>query len=416
MKRSRHKQCDTLAEMENAEAFRVLGKEANRMEKEHNKKQDMDWKSLTEEEDAGETKEGEGMFDIPEDLEEYDDIEEPREEFEEILEEEKFSLRPWMIPVFAGMLILAILICIPLWMLTHRNRDEGLAGNETAALLESVSDTLAEESVDTQDSADAEGEIFGAGQEALPQQDNPETGSANEAVQGQEDTASDAGAQDGQIGQADTGNQSGQTGQDGTGNQSGQAGQAGTGNDTAGSSGQVQEPVSGTTSMSFQEVSDSVTAKDVTNLRSAPSTEDEENVVGQLNNGETLARTGVNEDTGWSRLTYNGETVYAVTQYLTTDLGYKPPVTAANPNRVSTLDGRVIIFVDSDDYVTPKEYVNLRTEPSTSEGDSTVRCQVSNGETLHRTGYSPDSGWSRVEYNGESLYVVSSFVQGVAAE
>lgn len=178
----------------------------------------------------------------------------------------------------------------------------------------------------------------------------------------------------------------------------------------------VQEPISGNASMSFQEVNDSVTAKDVTNLRSIPSTEDAENVVGQLKNGESLDRTGVNSDTGWSRLTLNGETVYAVTQFLTTDLSYKTPVTPSNPNRVSTLDGRVIIFTDCNDDVTPKEYVNLRTEPSTSEGQSTVRCQVNNGEKMHRTGYSADSGWSRVEYNGEVLYVVSSLVQGVATE
>ena len=178
----------------------------------------------------------------------------------------------------------------------------------------------------------------------------------------------------------------------------------------------VQEPISGNESMSFQEVSDSVTAKDVTNLRSVPSTEDAENVVGQLKNGESLARTGVNHDTGWSRLNLNGETVYAVTRFLTTDLSYKTPVTPSNPNRVSTLDGRVIIFTDCDDRVTPKEYVNLRTEPSTSEGQSTVKCQVNNGESMHRTGYSADSGWSRVEYNGEVLYVVTSLVQDVTGE
>ena len=172
----------------------------------------------------------------------------------------------------------------------------------------------------------------------------------------------------------------------------------------------VQEPVSGNESMEFTEVSDTVTAKDVTNLRSVPSTLEEENIVSQLMNGEVISRTGINEAYGWSRLDYNGQTVYAVSNYLTTDLNYKPPVTPSNPNRVSTKDGRVIIFTDYSDNVTPKEYVNLRTEPSTSEGESTVRCQIKNGDVVHRTGYSPDSGWSRVEYNGEILYVVSSMI------
>lgn len=175
----------------------------------------------------------------------------------------------------------------------------------------------------------------------------------------------------------------------------------------------VQEPVSGTTAMEFTQSAADVTPKDVINLRSEPSTLNADNIVAQAKNGEVLSRTGVNEATGWTRIEYNGEILYAVSQYLTTDLTYKTPVQAANPNRVNTLDGRIIIFVDCSDNITPKEYVNLRTEPSTSEGESTVRCQVSNGEALHRTGYSPDAGWSRVEYNGESLYVVSSYVYTV---
>ena len=77
--------------------------------------------------------------------------------------------------------------------------------------------------------------------------------------------------------------------------------------------------------MTFGDVNETVTAKDVINLRSTPYTGDEGNVVGQLKNGETLVRTGRNDSTGWSRLEYNGQTVYAVTAYLTTDLAYKTP-------------------------------------------------------------------------------------------
>ena len=172
-----------------------------------------------------------------------------------------------------------------------------------------------------------------------------------------------------------------------------------------------QEPTDGDVSMSFNQVQESVTPKDVVNLRSVPSTADENTIVLQASNGEVLTRTGINPNMGWSRIDYNGQTLYAVTQYLTTDLSYKTPVQPSDPNRITTVSGRVIIFTDCDDYLTPKEYVNLRTEPSTTEGDATVRCQVSNGETVHRTGYSPDYGWSRVEYNGEVLYVVTSLMQ-----
>ncbi len=173
----------------------------------------------------------------------------------------------------------------------------------------------------------------------------------------------------------------------------------------------AQSPTDGDKTMRFDSVQESVTPKDIVNLRSVPSTSDENTISVQISNGTVLSRTGINSATGWSRIDYNGQTLYAVTQYLTTDLNYRPPVPVSDPNRVTTMSGRVIIFENCDDYYTPKEYVNLRTEPSTSEGDATVRVQVQNGETLHRTGYSADYGWSRVEYNGESLYVVTSLLQ-----
>ena len=86
------------------------------------------------------------------------------------------------------------------------------------------------------------------------------------------------------------------------------------------------------------------------------------------------------------------------------------PSATTDPNRVPTKDGRVIVFMDCDDFVTPKEYVNLRLEPSTSEGNATIHCRLNYGETVHRTGISEDSGWSRVEKDGVVCYVVTSLV------
>lgn len=82
-------------------------------------------------------------------------------------------------------------------------------------------------------------------------------------------------------------------------------------------------------------------------------------------------------------------------------------------NRVTTQEGRVIIFTDCDDMVTPKEYVNLRTEPSTSQREATVGCRLNQGEIAHRTGISEEMGWSRVEYNDQVLYVITSYVSVV---
>lgn len=196
----------------------------------------------------------------------------------------------------------------------------------------------------------------------------------------------------------------------------GNNGENGSGEDAGNNNGaedEMTEPIDGDETMDFDDVAVDVTAKDVTNLRLKPSTLDSENIIGQLMNGEVIERIGINDITGWSKLMYNGQVVYAVSNYLTTDLDYKTPEEPVNPNRVTTLDGRVIIFVDVDNYVTPKQYVNLRTEPSTSQGDATVSCQITNGTVVHRTGYSADSGWSRVEHNGLVLYVVSSMVSGV---
>lgn len=173
------------------------------------------------------------------------------------------------------------------------------------------------------------------------------------------------------------------------------------------------DPINGDTSMAFNAVEEEVTAKDVAVLRSVPSTDGINTVLGQLQNGQTLKRVGINKQTGWSKVIYREQEVYAVTYTLTKDLDYRSDGAGEGENRVATADGRVIIFKSCEDIVTAKEVVNLRTEPSTSQGAATVSCQLSNGETAKRTGFSADSGWSRVEYNGKVLYVVSSYIQEV---
>lgn len=303
--------------------------------------------------------------------------------------EENLPLSPKKIVIFAGIFLLAVVICIPLWMLTHNHleKQEGQKPEESA-FSEEVPESVIppEEAIPGDEASGAVSQSEEDSQWAKPTESAEPEGTTEpekapetaESAQGGEPSAPPSSSAEGGSG--------------------------------------PKGPVDSDTTMNYYESNDSVTAKDVTNLRRTPTTSDEQNVVGQLKNGQVLSRKGFNDETGWSVLEYNGETVYAVTTYLTTDLSYKTPVTAVNPNRVSTLDGRVIIFADCDDYITPKEYVNLRTEPSTSEGDSTVRVQVNNGEKMHRTGYSSDSGWSRVEYNGETLYVVSSLTMNVEAE
>lgn len=150
----------------------------------------------------------------------------------------------------------------------------------------------------------------------------------------------------------------------------------------------------------FDEIYEQVTAKEAVNLRNNPSTANSE-VVAVLYNGNVAVRTGV-AASGWSRLEYNGIVCYAVTSYLTTDLSYVPETVAD--------DGIDTVFTEINDSVTAKELVNLRSIPSVTNENSVVVASISNGEYVQRTGINEAVGWSRVLYNGQTLYCITSYL------
>lgn len=158
--------------------------------------------------------------------------------------------------------------------------------------------------------------------------------------------------------------------------------------------------------MNFTEVDETVTAKDVVNLRDRPGQGEDSVVLATLSNGETAQRTGVS-DSGWSRLIVNGQKVYAVSSFLTTDTSYvmpqEPTVPEAADNGIKTQ------FTPVNESVTAKIEVNLRTLPSVTNPDAAVAATLKYGEWITRTGIS-DNGWSRVEYNGQVLYCISSYL------
>lgn len=154
--------------------------------------------------------------------------------------------------------------------------------------------------------------------------------------------------------------------------------------------------------MNFQEVNEKVTAKDKTNLRDKPSQSSDSTVKYTLSNGETATRTGVSSS-GWSRVVFNGNTYYAVSSYLTTDLSYKK--STAEPD-----DGIETEFKSVNEKMTAKDAVNLRTLPSVTNAASKVVVQIVKGDVVTRTGVNNELGWSRVEYNGQTLYCVSSYL------
>ena len=143
----------------------------------------------------------------------------------------------------------------------------------------------------------------------------------------------------------------------------------------------------------YTAASDEVTAKIETNLRDGATTKS--NIVGTLKNGEFLKRTATGSN-GWSRLIYNGKTVYAITSYLTTDKNYKP-------DEIPSVSDS---FEPSSGEVTAKEETNLRAEPNTN---SALIATIKNGEFVTRVGVSP-SGWSRLIYNGQTVYAKTSLL------
>lgn len=160
--------------------------------------------------------------------------------------------------------------------------------------------------------------------------------------------------------------------------------------------------------MNFREANETVTAKDSTNLRDIPSQGADSTVLYTLKNGETAIRTGIS-DSGWSRLTYDGRTVYAVSSYLTTDLQYQTPA-PVQAEGAGSGDGLKTKFADRNEQVTAKIEVNLRALPSVTNPDATVVAVLHNGEYVTRTGINEEYGWSRVDYNGQTLYCISSYL------
>ena len=159
----------------------------------------------------------------------------------------------------------------------------------------------------------------------------------------------------------------------------------------------------------FTEITETVTAKEATNLRNIPSQGDDSTVMLTLYNGQTATRTGTSTS-GWSRILYNGETYYAVSSLLTTDLTVKIPEPVPEENIQKPDDGIQTVFTERNEPVSPKIEVNLRNIPSVTSEESKVVVTAQYGEVFTRTGINEELGWSRVEYNGQTLYCVSSYI------
>lgn len=168
----------------------------------------------------------------------------------------------------------------------------------------------------------------------------------------------------------------------------------------------------------FVAVNQLVTAKQRVNLRKLPSVEHEDAVVlDELENGEIATCVGVS-DNGWSKLLYKGTTCYAVTSYLTevTDASAVPDEGKLETKPTESIQQEIEIqtqFEFVEDRVTAKKAVNLRSLPSTEDPRCVIVAQLDNGVVIRRTGINRDLGWSRVDYNGQPLYCITSYLKVV---
>ncbi|MCD8326502.1 MAG: hypothetical protein LUC90_07430 [Lachnospiraceae bacterium] len=340
-----------------------------------------------------------------------------REESEQDLHEKKEHSAAETAALVILLVLLFAALCVLVWQLRgsffQKGNSDTLEVTEITGEEEESPESAGEPSEEESEELSENGES-GEGSESENANSSGEDSQASSST-GEAETGT---GQAGSSGEAEAGTgQAGSSGEAeaGTGQREGSGdGQRESGS-TEGENSQTGGQSTGTTnsegSMTFTAVDETVTAKSATNLRSEPSTSGTDTVVTVLESGMQAQRTGINEDTGWSRLSYEGQTLYAVSSLLTTDLsGQTTGEVAADPDRVTTQDGRVIIFTACDDTVSPKMSTNLRTEPSTSQGNNTVYYELQYGETVHRTGYDADAGWSRVEYDGQILYAVTSYL------
>lgn len=149
----------------------------------------------------------------------------------------------------------------------------------------------------------------------------------------------------------------------------------------------------------YTDINDRVTAKQEVNLREGAGTNF--NVVGKLKSGEFLTRIAVGNN-GWSKLLYNGKTVYAITSYLSNEVVVVPKEDIVAGCKFTAVNDRV----------TAKHEVNLRALPTT---DSEILGSLKGGTFLDRTAVS-DRGWSRLSFNGQTVYAVTSYLTDKAPE
>ena len=145
---------------------------------------------------------------------------------------------------------------------------------------------------------------------------------------------------------------------------------------------------------SYTDVNETVWATYSVSIRSAASTDADKLDV--LVGSYSITRTGVG-DNGWSKVDYNGQTGYIKSEYLTTT----KPAAALDSTQQTTEKKQ-----ETKETVYATAGVNIRAKAS---ADADKIGTLAAGGSITRTGKT-SSGWSRVDYNGQTGYIKSDYL------
>jgi len=150
------------------------------------------------------------------------------------------------------------------------------------------------------------------------------------------------------------------------------------------------------TTPKFTDVNEVVYTTTKCNVRKSFSTNSEK--IATLSKNAKLTRTGIG-DNGWSKVVYKEQTVYIYSEYLTT----LEPDDSKEKDETEKPEEKEVAFKDTHENLYAKQNCNLRKSWST---DSEKVGYLVKGQAVERTGYA-DNGWSRIIYNGQTVYVAS---------
>ena len=162
----------------------------------------------------------------------------------------------------------------------------------------------------------------------------------------------------------------------------------GTGSTTGNNGSTSTDNNSGTTTSKepkFTDVNETVYTTQKCNVRKSYSTDSEK--IATVEKDTKFTRKAIG-DNGWSKVEYNGQTAYVYSEYLT---------------KTEPEEEEEVVFKDTHENLYAKQNCNLRASWST---DSEKVGYLTKGQAVERTGYA-DNGWSRIIYNGKTVYVAS---------